>query len=322
MLAMKPALLLQGSLHHDAYKSLCDHFNVFDIKQLPDWEGFRKRHENDVVALLTNGHDGAPRSLVEQFPNLKVIACNGVGYDAVDIPCALERQIMVTHTPNVLNKDVANTTLLLMLAISRRLMRDTHWIEAGRWANEGNAPLTQSIEGARVGIVGLGRIGSTIARKLQAFDCELSYHARSQKSEVHYAYYANLVEMAKAVSYLVVITPGDDSTHHLINRDVMEALGPQGTLINVARGSVVDEPALVDALTSGKLGAAALDVFENEPYVPEALLGMDNVLLTPHVGSATEQTRRAMGNLAANNIISFYNEGEAISPVPECHPKT
>lgn len=321
MLVMKPALLLQGSLYHDAYKRLCDHFDVFDIKQLPDWNAFQRRHEHDVIALLTNGHDGAPRSLVAQFPKLKIIACNGVGYDAVDIPYALERQIMVTHTPNVLNNDVANTTLLLMLAISRRLIRDAYWIEAGRWANEGNAPLTQSIEGARVGIVGLGRIGSTIACKLQAFDCEISYHARSQKSEVPYAYYANLVEMAKAVSYLVVITPGDDSTHHLINRDVMAALGPQGTLINVARGSVVDELALVDMLKTGKLGAAALDVFENEPYVPEALLGMDNVLLTPHVGSATDQTRRAMGNLAANNIISFCAEGKAISPVTECRPK-
>ena len=183
----------------------------------------------------------------------------------------------------------------------------------------GNAPLTTSIEGKKVGIVGLGRIGETIARKLEAgFDCDIAYHSRNEKPEASYRYYGDLKQMARDVDYLVVITPGGPATNKLVNREVMDALGPQGTLINVARGSVVDEAEMVKALQEGRLGNAGLDVFEKEPQVPEELFSMENVVLTPHVASATVETRQAMGDLTVENLLQFFENGTVISPVPEC----
>ncbi|MBZ0162171.1 MAG: 2-hydroxyacid dehydrogenase [Notoacmeibacter sp.] len=273
---------------------------------------------DQIVAVSTYGDRGIGRDLIAALPNLEIISSYGVGYDGIDVQAAIDRGIMVTHTPNVLNADVANTAIMLMLAVSRRLVVDDAYVRAGRWAREGAAPLRRSIEGKKVGILGLGRIGETIAEKLQVFDCEVVYHSRNPKPEVSYEYYGNLVMMAGDCDYLVVVTPGGSATRKLVGREVIEALGPEGTLINIARGTVVDEAELVAALQDGRLGAAGLDVFENEPHVPEALFAMENVVLTPHVGSATEETRRAMGDLVVENIVRFFNEGKAVTPVPEC----
>lgn len=315
---MKPNLLLIGSATPRMMEQLEGRFAVHKLSDIGDLDAFLAEKAADIEAIATNGHDGVKPELMAALPNLKVISCFGVGYDAIDANAAAARGIVVTHTPNVLNDDVANTAILLILAVSRCLVRDDNWVRSGKWKARGSAPLTRSIEGRPVGILGMGRIGQKIAEKLQAFNCDVAYHSRSEKPDLPYRYYGDLAEMARNVDYLVVITPGGAETFHLVNRQVMDSLGPEGTLINVARGSVVDETELVKALEDGRLGYAGLDVFENEPDVPPALIGMDNVVLTPHVGSATVETRQAMGDLTVENLIRFFEEGKVTSPVPEC----
>lgn len=315
---LKRDLLLIGDATPRMLERFADGFVVHRAGDIGDLAGFLAESGAAVEAVATNGHDGIRPEIMDALPNLKIISCYGVGYDSIDVKRAVDRGILVTHTPNVLNADVANTAIMLMLAVSRRLIRDDRWVRSGDWKSKGNAPLTRSIEGKPVGILGLGRIGETVARKLAAFDCEIVYHSRNEKPDVPWRYYDNLVSMARDVDYLVVITPGGPATEKIVNRDVIEALGPEGTLINVSRGSVVDEAELVAALQEGRLGNAGLDVFVREPDVPEALLTMDNVVLTPHVGSATVETRQAMGDLTVDNLNAFFADGKAISPVPEC----
>lgn len=270
-----------------------------------------------ITHVATNGHDGVPADVMAGLPNLKMISCYGVGYDAIDVQAAKARGIMVTHTPNVLNAEVATTAVLLMLACYREVLRDDAWVRSGDWAAKGNAPLTRSADNQTVGILGLGRIGQAIADKLAPWNTTIVYHSRTEK-DVAYRYYADLVEMARDVDCLICITPGGPSTNRIVNAEVMAALGAQGTLINVSRGSVVDEPALIDALKSGALGWAGLDVFEAEPQVPQALRDLPNVTLLPHVGSATHETRAAMGGLTVDNLLQHVQDGSVISPVPEC----
>jgi len=252
------------------------------------------------------------------LPNLKVISCYGVGYDNIDAAGCARRGIHVTHTPGVLNAEVASTAILLMLAVCRNLVAADAHVRAGQWATEGNVPLSRSTDNRTVGILGLGRIGQEIARKLQAFDATIVYHARHERPDQPYRYYADLTAMARDVDTLIAITPGGAATHHLIDRQVMDALGPQGILINVGRGSVVDETALIDALSEGRLGFAGLDVFEQEPHVPAALRSLPNVTLTPHIASGTVETRQAMGDLTTDNLSQYLRDGTVISPVPEC----
>ncbi|MEL6808330.1 MAG: 2-hydroxyacid dehydrogenase [Pseudomonadota bacterium] len=268
-----------------------------------------------ITHIATNGHDGVPADVMAACPNLKMVSCYGVGYDAIDTRIAADRGILVTHTPDVLNAEVASTTILLMLASFRNFRHDEAHARSGAWEN-GAAPLSRSADNRRVGILGLGRIGQAIADKLKAFDADIHYHSRTQK-DVPYTYHASLTDMAKAVEVLICITPGGPSTHRIVNAEVMNALGPDGTLINVSRGSVVDEPAMVSALQEGRLGYAALDVFEAEPKIPDALKTMTNVVLLPHVGSATHETRAAMGALVVDNLIAHLTTGKVHTPVPE-----
>jgi lactate dehydrogenase-like 2-hydroxyacid dehydrogenase len=268
-----------------------------------------------ITHIATNGHDGVPADVMAALPNLKMISCYGVGYDAIDTTAAADRGILVTHTPDVLNAEVASTTILLMLASFRNFLHDEAHARSGAW-EKGGAPLSRSADNRRVGILGLGRIGQAIADKLKAFDADIHYHSRTQK-DVPYTYHADLTEMAKAVEVLICITPGGPSTHRIVNADVMDALGPEGRLINVSRGSVVDEPAMVQALQDGRLGYAALDVFEAEPKIPDALKTMSNVVLLPHVGSATHETRAAMGALVVDNLLDHLATGKVRTPVPE-----
>ncbi len=270
-----------------------------------------------ITHVATNGHDGIPPDVMAGLPNLKMISCYGVGYDAIDVQAAKARGIMVTHTPNVLNAEVATTAVMLMMACYRELLRDDAWVRSGNWEEQGNAPLTRSVDNQKVGILGLGRIGQAIADKLAPFGTTIVYHSRSAK-DVPYTYYASLPEMARDVDCLICITPGGPATNKIVNREVIEALGPQGTLINVSRGSVVDEAALISALEEGRVGWAGLDVFEAEPKVPERLRQLSNVVLLPHVGSATVETRAAMGALTVDNILRHLDDGTVISPVPEC----
>ena len=284
---------------------------AFIIHQVDDFEAEKITH------VVTNGHDGVSPKLMSSLRNLKVISGYGVGYDAIDTVEAVRRGIVVTHTPNVLNEEVATTALLLMLSCYREVLRDDAYVRSGEWEANGNAPLTRSADNQTVGILGLGRIGQTIANKLAPWNAKIVYHSRNKK-DVAYTYYENLTEMAKDCDVLICITPGGPSTDKIVNSQVMEALGPNGTLINVSRGSVVDEAALIDALKSGKLGWAGLDVFESEPTVPGALRDLPNTVLLPHVGSATVETRVAMGDLTVDNLLNHLKDGTVISAVPEC----
>lgn len=270
-----------------------------------------------ITHVATNGHDGVPADVMAGLPNLQMISCYGVGYDAIDVATAKKRGVVVTHTPNVLNAEVATTAVMLMMACYRELLRDDAWVRSGNWEAKGNAPLTRSVDHQTVGILGLGRIGQAIADKLAPFDTTIVYHSRSKK-DVEYRYYDNLTEMARDVDCLICITPGGPSTNKIVNREVIEALGPQGTLINVSRGSVVDEAELTAALQDGRLGWAGLDVFEAEPKVSAELRALKNVLLLPHVGSATVETRAAMGALTVDNLLQHLSDGTVISAVPEC----
>lgn len=314
---MKPHLLLIGDVNKRMYERLQSEFIVHRLPQGDDLAGFLTQTGPLVTAVATNGGVGLARDVMESLPALKIVSSYGVGYDAIDVDRAAERGIVVTHTPNVLNDDVANTAILLWMAVERKLVVHDAHVRAGRWETDGNLPLTRSPQNRRVGIVGLGRIGQAIADRLQVFGASIAYTARGPK-DVPYDYYAEVCELADDCDVLICITPGGPGTKHLINADVIKALGPEGVLINVARGSVVDEPALIAALEKGDLGGAGLDVFEDEPRVPAALRSLGNVVLLPHVGSATFETRRAMGDLTCDNLSQFLKNGTTLTPVPEC----
>ena len=314
---MASTILIIGTITDEMRRALAADFTLHDALQIEHMDAWLQDSGHEVDYVLTNGHDGIADEWVASMPNLKLISNYGVGYDAINAQAASASDILVTHTPDVLNDEVATTAIMLMLACYRELRASDQHIRSGAWAAGEMLALSRTADYRRVGIVGLGRIGLAIADKLTAFHADIAYHSRSEK-DVPFTYYADLQEMAKDCEALIVITPGGPETKHLVSRDVIEALGPDGVLINVARGTVVDEDALVDALVSGTLGAAGLDVFDQEPHVPAALLEMPNVVVTPHIGSATIETRRAMGQLTVNNIISHAKTGKVISPVPEC----
>jgi lactate dehydrogenase-like 2-hydroxyacid dehydrogenase len=268
-----------------------------------------------IRAIAASGESKITRELIAQLPKLEIVSVFGVGYDGVDVAAARERGIAVTHTPNVLNDEVADLALALVLAVSRRLVEADRHVRSGAWA-KGPMPLARKVSGARMGIVGLGRIGMAIARRAEAFDMSIAYTSRNPKPDAPYPYFANAEALAREVDFLVVITPGGAATRKLIDAKVLAALGKKGYLVNVARGSVVDEQALIAALRDGTIAGAGLDVFEDEPNVPRELLAFDNVVLTPHVGSATWQTRQAMTDLAFGNLEAHFAGRPLLSPVP------
>ncbi len=314
---MKPDLLLLGSVTDVMMQRFTDEFTVHPLPAADELQAFLDTTGPSVVAVATNGHDGLPAHIMAGLPNLKIVSSYGVGYDAIDANAAAARGIVVTHTPNVLNDEVANTAIMLWLAVSRNLVPNDAYVRAGRWVAEGNTPLSRSVQDRTVGILGLGRIGQAIADRLAMFNATVVYHSRSEK-DVPYQYYGDLTEMAAASDVLICITPGGASTQGIVNKQVIEALGSEGILINVSRGSVIDEPEMVKALQDGRLGGAGLDVFDKEPQVPEDLFALDNVVLQPHIGSATVETRKAMGNLTCDNLSQFLKDGTTQTPVPEC----
>jgi hydroxypyruvate reductase len=268
-----------------------------------------------IRAIAASGESKVPRELIAQLPMLEIVSVFGVGYDGIDVAAARERGIAVTHTPNVLNDEVADLAMALVLAVSRRLIEADRYVRSGAWAN-GPMPLARKVSGARMGIVGLGRIGMAIARRAEAFGMSIAYTSRNAKGDAPYPYFASAEALAREVDFIVVITPGGAGTRKLIDAKVLAALGKKGYLVNVARGSVVDEQALVQALRDGTIAGAGLDVFENEPSVPSELLALDNVVLTPHIGSATWQTRQAMADLAFGNLEAHFAKRPLLSPVP------
>ncbi|MCP5272319.1 MAG: 2-hydroxyacid dehydrogenase [Burkholderiaceae bacterium] len=288
-------------------------------------------HETDPEALATvapqiraiaaSGDSRVPGDLIARLPALEMISVMGVGYDGVDVAAAKARGVMVTHTPDVLNDDVADLALGLMLCASRQLPAADRWVREGHWAERGAMPLARKMSGARLGIVGMGRIGQAIAQRAVAFGMDIAYTARSAKPALPWAFVPDVTALAACSDFLVLITPGGAGTRHLVNAEVLRALGKgrgEGILVNVARGSVVDEVALIEALEGGVIAGAALDVFADEPNVPERLRAMPHVVLAPHIGSATNATRQAMADLAADNLRLHF-AGQAVrTPVPEC----
>ncbi len=255
---------------------------------------------------------------IDALPKLEIIANFGVGYDAIDAPHAVAKGILVTNTPDVLTEEVADTTIGLLLNTVRELPRAEKWLREGRWARDGGYPLTPAtLRGRRIGIFGLGRIGMAVARRLQPFGVTIAYHNRRPVEGSPYAYHSTLLGLAEAVDTLISVAPGGPATAKVINTSVLKALGPDGVFINIGRGSTVDEDALIAALHNGTIRAAGLDVFAHEPKVPEALIKLENTCLLPHVGSASQHTRQAMGDLMVENLISWFSKGTVVTPVAE-----
>lgn len=311
----KPALLQLGDVSDRMADRLAATFDVHRLSDEADPECFLDDNGARFQAVATM--KGLPDEILERLPNLKIVSSFGVGYDTIDAEACAKRGIIVSHTPDVLNDEVADTAIMLWLAVSRQLVPSQRWARSGEWERSGAYPLTRSVRNRTVGIVGLGRIGQTIAEQAAMFDATVVYHSRSEK-DVPYRYYGDLVEMAQACDVLIVITPGGPETRHLINRQVIDALGPDGILVNVARGTVVDEAAVASALAEGRLGGAGLDVFEEEPKINQDLKACENAVLLPHVGSATVETRQAMGDLVCDNLDQWAKDGTVLTPVPEC----
>lgn len=291
--------------------------DAFEVHELPLDPAAFAAIAPRIRALTGGGESQVSGELISQLPALEIISIMGVGYDGVDVAAAKNRGVPVTHTPDVLNDDVADLALALMLGISRQLVQAHEHVRSGAW-QQGALPLGRKMSGARLGLVGIGRIGQGIARRAAAFDMQVAYTARHARAELPYAYCPDAAALAAQSDYLVVITPGGSATRHLVNREVLRALGPKGILVNVARGSVVDQDALVEALEQGTIAGAALDVFESEPGVPERLRRLPNVLLSPHIGSATQSTRQAMADLTLANLQAHFGGRTLPSPVPEC----
>lgn len=315
-----PDIVALPGVHPFYLKALATRFNVLPLNELAD-SGDHAELASRVIGLASSGESKVPSTLLARFPALKIVSVFGVGYDGVDLAAARERGIAVTHTPGVLTDDVADMAMALMLAVARGLPRADQHVRAGKWPS-GGLPLGRKVSGAHLGIVGLGRIGQAIAQRALGFDMRVAYTARTEKAQSGFTYFPDAKTLAAAVDFLIVITPGGAGTRHLINAEVLSQLGPDGYLINVARGSVVDESALVAALQSGAIAGAALDVFESEPHVPEALWHMDNVVLTPHIASGTVQTRESMADLAFNNMLAAVEGRPVLTMVPELQTGT
>ena len=307
-------ILSVGPLYPSSFESMARDFTVHALWQAGDRAALLAEAGGRIRGIQTTGSHGADAQLMDALPKLEIISCFGVGVDAVDLDAARQRKIIVTNTPEVLDECVADLAMGLTLATVRRISLGDRFVRAGNWL-KGPLPFARKVGGKTMGILGYGRIGKAIARRAEAFGMRIVYHGRQQQSGVVHKYYASLTDMARDCDVLLVICPGGPATRHIVNAEVLKALGPEGTLINVARGSVVDEQALVQALAEGSLGAAGLDVFESEPKVPEALFGMDQVVLQPHVGSATHETRKAMGDLTVDNLRAHFAGKPPLTPV-------
>lgn len=300
-----PEILVAAPIYPATLTSLGQAYKAHHLWQAPDRDALLAEVRDRARAIVTSGGAGADAKLVNALPKAEIIACFGVGYDAIDLDAVKARSIPVTNTPDVLTDDVADLALALILDSQRRISRGDRYVRSGKWV-KGGMELGAALTGRKLGIVGLGRIGLATAKRAEACGMKIAYHGPRKKSDVPYPYFASLVDLAKDSDILALTLPGGAGTKHLVNAEVLAAVGPQGTLVNVARGSVVDEAALVAALQSGVLGAAALDVFADEPRVPAALLTMENVVLQPHVGSATHGTRAAMGQLVIDNLAAHF----------------
>lgn len=310
---MRVPILVAGTPFPSVHRRLEETFDLYQLGDEADPQIAAR-----IRGVATSGHGPDHVGLIDRLPSLEIVAHFGVGYDSVDVAAAARRGVVVTNTPDVLTEEVADTAIGLLVMTVRELSAAERWLRAGRWVSEGPYPLTRgSLRGRRVGVVGLGRIGLAIARRIEAFGLPVAYHSRNPVPGVAYVYHPTLRGLAEAVDILIAIAPGGAATKHMIDAEVLSALGPEGFLINVGRGSVVDEAALADAVRSGRILGAGLDVFEDEPRVHPGLLDLDRVVLLPHVGSGSLHTRDAMGALQVDNLVSWFAGNGPITPVPE-----
>lgn len=313
--AEKTAILISGRLHEHAVTRIGDVFDVIaieraDVAQLTPEERARIRGVATFSAV-----DAA---FIDALPNLEIIAGFGVGYDAIDAAHAGRNGVMVTNTPDVLTDEVADTAVGLLLGTLREFSKAEAWLRDGKWRSTGPYPLSRAtLRGRAIGIYGMGRIGQAIAQRLEVFGVSIAYHNRNPVEGVSYAYHPSLLELARNVDTLICVAPGGAATQNAINAEVLAALGPQGVFINVGRGSTVDEAALAAALADGTILAAGLDVFADEPNVPDGLLVAENAMLLPHIGSASQHTRRTMADLVVDNLESWFTGNGALTPVAE-----
>jgi lactate dehydrogenase-like 2-hydroxyacid dehydrogenase len=313
----KPDILLLGPAKPTIVDGLADKVNLHKMIEAIDGEAFLAELAPRLRGIAVSGFGGVDGALMARFPKLEIVSSFGVGYDHIDAKWAGAHGIVVTNTPDVLNEEVADTALGLLLSTVRQLPQADRYVRAGLWPKKDFPHSRATLRDRTVGIVGLGRIGKVIARRLDAFEVPVVYHGRQVQGDVPYRYYADLVAMARDVDVLLVMTPGGAGTKNLIDAKVLEALGPNGILINMARGSVVDEAALIDALRTKKIYSAGLDVFANEPKVPPELIEMEQVVLFPHVGSASVHTRRAMDQLVVDNLLAWASGRPPLTPVRE-----
>lgn len=286
-------------------------FEIVKLFEEEDKEAVIERVKDDVVAINCTVGEFITRDMMAKMPNLKIIATFSVGFDHIDLEAAKEHGVKVTNTPDVLSAETADTGMALLLATARQIVFADKYVRAGRWKPQCDPSLGNSLTGKKVGIVGLGGIGKKVAKRCQGFEMDVFYYGPREKKDQPYIYYNDLVKMAEDCDYLMLTCPGGDATKNLVNADVLKALGSEGMLINISRGSVVDQPVLIEALQNGMIKAAGLDVFYDEPHVPQALMDMDNVVLLPHIGSATVETRTAMGQLVVDNIVAHF-KGEPL----------
>ncbi|KAL5072683.1 hypothetical protein RYX36_011667 [Vicia faba] len=295
-------------------QELTKRYNLLRIWDFPQKSTLLSQHAPSIRAVVGSSGAGADSEFIDSLPKLEIVSSFSVGVDKIDIDKCKEKGIRVTNTPDVLTDEVADLAIGLILTLLRRICECDRFVRAGNW-KRGDYKLTTKFSGKNVGIIGLGRIGTAIAKRAEGFNCPISYYSRTQKQESKYKYYSSVVELASNCDILVVACPLTEQTHHIINREVINALGPKGFLINIGRGKHVDEPELVSALVEGRLGGAGLDVFENEPHVPEELFGLDNVVLLPHVGSATVETRTAMADLVLGNLEAHFLGKPLLTPL-------
>ncbi|KAI5382313.1 glyoxylate/hydroxypyruvate/pyruvate reductase 2KGR [Lathyrus oleraceus] len=289
-------------------------YNLLRVWDFPQKSNLFTQHAASIRAVVGSSGAGADSEFIDSLPKLEIVSSFSVGVDKIDLNKCKEKGIRVTNTPDVLTDEVADLAIGLILALLRRICECDRFVRTGNW-KRGDYKLTTKFSGKNVGIIGLGRIGTAISKRAEGFNCPISYYSRTQKQESKYKYYPSVVELASNSDILIVACPLTEQTHHIINREVINALGPKGFLINIGRGKHVDEPELVSALLEGRLGGAGLDVFENEPHVPEELFGLDNVVLLPHVGSATVETRTAMADLVLGNLEAHFLGKPLLSPL-------
>ncbi len=311
----KPDVLIIGELAPRVMNALESAYSTHRYWEATDKSSYLSALSGKITAIATTGHYGASAEMIAALPNLKIISCYGVGVDAIDLDAAKAHGVTVTNTPDVLTDDVSNLAVTLLLTISRDIVAGDAWARSGDWETKGGFPLARSVRGRKAGIIGLGRIGLDIARKLEVFGLELAWHGPRDKPDAPYPYYSDPVALADWADYIILACPGGPSTFQIVNEPVMRALGPEGTLVNISRGSCVDEAALVRVMEEGALGWAALDVFENEPVIPEPLKASDRTVLQPHAGSGTVDTRNAMGDLVVENLALYYAGEPVKTPV-------